>query len=879
MNAIQTEVSDGTLVVINVGLEYFKQSDISVYLDQNTTSPLVLGTDYEWLNATQISFIDGALPVNTLVTLVRHTQNDEMLNIFDGGAPFNRAALDENYEQLLRLSQEFSEGLGLTGLRQPLDMHDNKIINLQDGTDPTDAVNLSQLTAAIAKTLRTPEDIPLLPEAASRANRLLGFDNLGNPVLAAPVDGSASALAMLLASTAGAAQVGTANGQTVQARIDTLASQYATVLPQVQSVSELRARTAGGDVYLVDYNGGWQERGRSAAPGLNYQFDSSSAGWSATNATLAIAGGSLVLTSTAADPQLVSPVISINGSLYTRVRMKVKRTAGNPATDWDGKVFYGTTGHALSSSYIKSLPNPNIAVGQSMILEWDMTTLTLGGNDWITSTVNRLRIDLGTLSGGAFEIDWINVSAPVPASPRGNGRLFWDAASTEVDNGVTVFKATAIELGRWKRDLGEEGWITPDMGGAIGDSTGVGDGTDDSLAIQRSITVAENTTGAWFLPPRKYRTTSNMIQRKQLVARGCGPKTSMIYCDGTTAWTFNPLTPSFITECEWSSFGLVAGAGYGLHVQLSAAIIGPPLQVCAVADSLTSRMFCSGPLAGIFWDNSVANTDGIFTSTIIFCEVVNGIRSSHIGDSNRWVWNKVYGANCSMLWDGVAGARGSQIMGNNLTCTGGAVALLTAEGVEVCWNQCEHPGYMSSYTGIFDSAMYVHSCYMINIHDNVINPDNRLVGSPYTIANSAVAIDGTTNDVTIWGNDIRKGNIFDVNVGEATVSNVDLERQRRFYGSVGVIGDAGTGTILPTRRAQTTVNLPAIANAAALDTTFSVPGAVMGQVVRASADVNLQGLEVSAWMHSAGNCTVRLYNRTGAPITLGTTTLRVTVIS
>lgn len=138
MNAIQTEVSDGSLVSVNVGLEYFEQSDISVFLDLSI-APLIEGTDYAWANATRIDFLTGPVAAGVAVTLVRNTENEAMLNIYDGGAPFNRFTLDENFLQLLRLSQEFSEGLGLTGLRQALDMHGYRIFNLGNPVNAQDA--------------------------------------------------------------------------------------------------------------------------------------------------------------------------------------------------------------------------------------------------------------------------------------------------------------------------------------------------------------------------------------------------------------------------------------------------------------------------------------------------------------------------------------------------------------------------------------------------------------------------------------------------------------------------------------------------------------------------------------------------------------------
>lgn len=53
-----------------------------------------------------------------------------------------------------------------------------------------------------------PEQLSSLPRSAVRANRLLSFDNTGMPITVAPADGSASALAVILAGPSGANGIG-----------------------------------------------------------------------------------------------------------------------------------------------------------------------------------------------------------------------------------------------------------------------------------------------------------------------------------------------------------------------------------------------------------------------------------------------------------------------------------------------------------------------------------------------------------------------------------------------------------------------------------------------------------------------------------------------
>ena len=65
---------------------------------------------------------------------------------------------------------------------------------------------IQQLADAETRSVRAPfpETIPALPSAAARAGRLLSFDDDGNPAATAPTEGTATALAADLASTASA---------------------------------------------------------------------------------------------------------------------------------------------------------------------------------------------------------------------------------------------------------------------------------------------------------------------------------------------------------------------------------------------------------------------------------------------------------------------------------------------------------------------------------------------------------------------------------------------------------------------------------------------------------------------------------------------------
>jgi hypothetical protein len=61
------------------------------------------------------------------------------------------------------------------------------------------SAGLGSVNTQLGKTVRTPEAIPVLPDAASRAGKLLTFDAAGNPIATAAGSGSATELAIALA--------------------------------------------------------------------------------------------------------------------------------------------------------------------------------------------------------------------------------------------------------------------------------------------------------------------------------------------------------------------------------------------------------------------------------------------------------------------------------------------------------------------------------------------------------------------------------------------------------------------------------------------------------------------------------------------------------
>jgi Domain of unknown function (DUF1983) len=146
--------------------------------------------------------------------------------------------------------------------------------------------------------------------------------------------------------------------------------------------------------------------------GKAWNFDTNEEGFTVSGATISSSGGAIRINSSGNDPVLMSPAVSLAGATNYVVRMRVKRLAG---TTWQGDIYYTTAGHAYSESYKKRIADTTV-LNEWRVLEWDMSSLTAGGADWVGNTITAIRFDIGTTAADQFEIDWISVGRVAPVS-------------------------------------------------------------------------------------------------------------------------------------------------------------------------------------------------------------------------------------------------------------------------------------------------------------------------------------------------------------------------------------------------------------------------------------------------------------------------------
>jgi hypothetical protein len=168
-----------------------------------------------------------------------------------------------------------------------------------------------------------------------------------------------------------------------------------------------------------------------------WNFTTTDEGWTGSNATVSSAGGALEIEATSTMPTAISPSgLSINGGTASIIRARVMRTSG---TGWRGNIPYTTSGHGFSASFFKGVPDTTI-INQWVTLEWNMADLTAGGDDWITNTITRIRLDLGSAATDDFLVDWVLVGGLEQTDFTGvtRGTDNTVAAEHDIESGVQL---------------------------------------------------------------------------------------------------------------------------------------------------------------------------------------------------------------------------------------------------------------------------------------------------------------------------------------------------------------------------------------------------------------------------------------------------------
>lgn len=200
----------------------FKKTDLAVSvvdLNENITV-LVLDTDYTVTNAGGYNggnvVLNSPLTNGWQISIARELEPTQETDLRNQGKFFAEVHEDA-FDKLTMLIQQAYSVFRLA-LRKPssianwYDALNNYIRNVRDPRDPQDAATKNYVdtlaNSNLSRTMRVPEPIPQLPDAATRANKMPAFDSTGNPIVVLPPSGSASDVMIELAKPGAATNIG-----------------------------------------------------------------------------------------------------------------------------------------------------------------------------------------------------------------------------------------------------------------------------------------------------------------------------------------------------------------------------------------------------------------------------------------------------------------------------------------------------------------------------------------------------------------------------------------------------------------------------------------------------------------------------------------------
>lgn len=187
-----------------------------------------------------------------------------------------------------------------------------------------------------------------------------------------------------------------------------------------------------------------------------FTFDNNNLeGCSLNAANASFAGGILTMTATTADPFIRTPALSLPGSRIPIVRVRARPLVSGAT--WDGACYYQTSGHNDSGAFYKRLATPVLVQNQWQTFEWDMSSLTAGGADYITNTIFNVRLDLAN-SQQNWEIDWIALGNNMPAGTYVGDMLATEvvAALANITSDDVLSKSEKSSLAQWKDQLNRD---------------------------------------------------------------------------------------------------------------------------------------------------------------------------------------------------------------------------------------------------------------------------------------------------------------------------------------------------------------------------------------------------------------------------------------
>ena len=335
---------------------------------------------------------------------------------------------------------------------------------------------------------------------------------------------------------------------------------------------------------------------------------------------------------------------------------------------------------------------------------------------------------------------------------------------------------------------------------------------DVTAGFQAAINYAQTSGYALYIPAGTYKTSTALSITARIHLFGDGSRTSTIQSTATEAIVVTVANGVANTFSNFHDFGVEpATAGTGTSGFVCRLVAGG-----FMSNSVIERVYIGDfGSFGLVLDNSVANANGFFTSSIRRCWITNGMNLLKIGDSINIEENTITdggtvadnhaGGRPGVLYTGLPGARQVVLRSNNITTSGGAIVAISAEQLRIENNQCEHPFYNytpygASTTAYYGGFIYLYNCTYTEVRGNTIQPGGGGITSTTGTTNSTnvvTAVASMSNvyvGCTVKGSGIPVGTTITV-VGASTFT-MSAAATTSLVGTALTIGYAATYAVL-----------------------------------------------------------------------------------
>ena len=126
--SIQRVLSDGTLSVVPLGIQYLQRDDIFIRIggEETPSSGAPNGFTWYFLDNSTLK-IKPTVPTGVEVYIYRRTDTASMFNVYSQNAQFDESTIDENNQQLLFIAQEYLEqGIPGAGVQDVIYVGENQ---------------------------------------------------------------------------------------------------------------------------------------------------------------------------------------------------------------------------------------------------------------------------------------------------------------------------------------------------------------------------------------------------------------------------------------------------------------------------------------------------------------------------------------------------------------------------------------------------------------------------------------------------------------------------------------------------------------------------------------------------------------------------------